>query len=229
MVESYINPQGSLIGTTSDHGTLQGLADDDHSQYVHISTARTVSAAHVYTGGPFFQAAAGSGAFFVLVSGDTVARLTANGSGALSWGSGSATRDAYLFRQAANVLAFSTDGTNVDGTAYTRTLKIKNQGAGSDPTLTSNSSVQRLSLTGDFQIGGGAVYTGTVIAPGTSGLKIGNATTEKLGFYGTTTIVQPSTIANPSGGITQDAEARAAITSILNVLRASSGGLGLIA
>lgn len=42
---------GELV---SDHGGLTGLADDDHSQYVHISTPRTISAAHNFTAGADF-------------------------------------------------------------------------------------------------------------------------------------------------------------------------------
>jgi hypothetical protein len=40
-----------------DHGSLAGLGDDDHTQYVHISTARTITAQHTFnptsTGAPF--------------------------------------------------------------------------------------------------------------------------------------------------------------------------------
>ena len=35
----------------NDHGNLYGLADDDHSQYVHIDNARTVSAVHTFANG----------------------------------------------------------------------------------------------------------------------------------------------------------------------------------
>lgn len=34
----------------TDHGNLSGLGDDDHLQYVHISSARTISADHNFTG-----------------------------------------------------------------------------------------------------------------------------------------------------------------------------------
>src|SRR4030042_3667112 len=33
----------------ADHGNLLGLSDDDHSQYVHISTDRTISAQHTFS------------------------------------------------------------------------------------------------------------------------------------------------------------------------------------
>jgi hypothetical protein len=34
--------------TPTDHGTLSGLGDDDHSQYVHISAGRTITAQHSF-------------------------------------------------------------------------------------------------------------------------------------------------------------------------------------
>lgn len=35
----------------TDHGSLSGLGDDDHSQYVHISSARTITAQHTFAPG----------------------------------------------------------------------------------------------------------------------------------------------------------------------------------
>ena len=35
----------------NDHGSLFGLGDDDHSQYVHIDNARTIDANHTFTNG----------------------------------------------------------------------------------------------------------------------------------------------------------------------------------
>ena len=39
----------------SDHGSLTGLTDDDHLQYVHISEPRTISANHTITGNTTFS------------------------------------------------------------------------------------------------------------------------------------------------------------------------------
>lgn len=39
----------SLLQSGIDHGTISGLADDDHTQYVHISTARTITAQHSFS------------------------------------------------------------------------------------------------------------------------------------------------------------------------------------
>ena len=51
-----------------------------------------------------------------------------------------------------------------------------------------------------------------------NGTKIGTAADQKIGFYGKAPVVQQSNIAAPSGGVTQDAEARTAVGSILTVL-----------
>lgn len=57
---------------------------------------------------------------------------------------------------------------------------------------------------------------GVNIVGGTStGTKIGSATTQKFAFWNAAPVVQPAHIADPSGGAIQDAEARAAIVSIL--------------
>ena len=53
----------------------------------------------------------------------------------------------------------------------------------------------------------------------TTGTKIGTETTQKIAFHGSTPVVQAAAIANPSGGATEDTQARTAINSILTVLR----------
>lgn len=58
----------------------------------------------------------------------------------------------------------------------------------------------------------------TITLGSTTGGKIG-ATGDKLGFLGATPIVRQSAITAPSGGATQDAESRTAITSLINALK----------
>lgn len=53
----------------------------------------------------------------------------------------------------------------------------------------------------------------------TNGTKIG-ASDQKLGLWGATPVIQQSKINDPSGGITVDTNARAAINDILDVLEA---------
>jgi|GEM_PF-798525 len=54
----------SDVGVT-DHGALSGLGDDDHPQYVHTTTARTISAVHTFdpaaAGAPFTLGANAAG------------------------------------------------------------------------------------------------------------------------------------------------------------------------
>lgn len=71
-----------------------------------------------------------------------------------------------------------------------------------------------LRLTGDFEIVGDA--------------RLGAATTDTIGFYDATGVVQAASVADPAGGATVDAEARTAINSILAALRTTTG-VGLIA
>jgi hypothetical protein len=53
---------------------------------------------------------------------------------------------------------------------------------------------------------------------GETGSRIGTSSTEKLGFYGATPIIRPTAISAPSGGATQDTQARAALTDIITKL-----------
>jgi len=53
-----------------------------------------------------------------------------------------------------------------------------------------------------------------------TGTKIGTAADQKIGFFGTTPVVQASAISAPAGGGTVDAEARTAINTIRTVLQA---------
>jgi len=59
----------------------------------------------------------------------------------------------------------------------------------------------------------------------TTGTKIGTETSQKLAFFGVTPVDQPATVSDPSGGGTQDAEARTAIIAVIDRLQE----LGLIA
>jgi hypothetical protein len=74
--------------------------------------------------------------------------------------------------------------------------------------------------------GNKTVFDGVNLVLGTtSGTKLGTATTQKIGFYNVTPVDQPATVTDPTGGVTQDAEARTAINAIIDRLQE----LGLIA
>ena len=53
----------------------------------------------------------------------------------------------------------------------------------------------------------------------TTGTKIGTATTQKLGFFNATPVVQQAAVANPSGGAVIDTECRAQLSLLLNRMR----------
>jgi hypothetical protein len=74
--------------------------------------------------------------------------------------------------------------------------------------------------------GNKTVFDGVNLSFGTTtGTKLGTATTQKIGFYNVTPVDQPATVTDPTGGVTQDAEARTAINAIIDRLQE----LGLIA
>ena len=74
--------------------------------------------------------------------------------------------------------------------------------------------LQKVTFKNGFAFGDGSnIPLGT-----TTGTKIGPATSQKLGFFNKTPITQPGAISAPSGGGTQDNEARTAINSIRTVL-----------
>ena len=51
-----------------------------------------------------------------------------------------------------------------------------------------------------------------------TGTKIGTGTTQKIGFFNKTPVVQQSAISSPSGGATVDSQSRSAIDSIRTAL-----------
>jgi len=103
-LDGYEGADFALAGHNHDHGGLQGLGDDDHTQYVHVSVGRTISAQHTFNpsaaGAPFLlganaqgQLVAGfnadqldgyEGADFALVSRQIIAGAGLSGGGDLS-------------------------------------------------------------------------------------------------------------------------------------------------
>jgi hypothetical protein len=70
--------------------------------------------------------------------------------------------------------------------------------------------------------GGITLSTQNIVTDTTTGTKIGTGTTQKIGFWNVTPVVQQAHIADASGGLVVDTEARAAIASI-NALLATLG------
>jgi len=60
------------------------------------------------------------------------------------------------------------------------------------------------------------IMDGRNIQVGTgTGTQIATETTQKLGFFGAAPVVQRTAVTRPTGGVTQDAEARGAINDII--------------
>ena len=68
---------------------------------------------------------------------------------------------------------------------------------------------------GAFFAGDIDIESGNIITDTTTGMKIGTSTTQKIGLWNVTPVVQPAHVADPSGGATVDTECRAAVVSIL--------------
>jgi hypothetical protein len=118
--------------------------------------------------------------------------------------------DLAILKEAANVLS-QRNGTNA------QTFRLYN-------TFTSSTNFERLNFrwaSNEFILDAEKGSAGGTLC----GIKIGSATTSLLGFYGVTPVDQPATVTDPTGGGTQDAEARTAINAIIDRLQE----LGLIA
>jgi hypothetical protein len=168
------------------------------------------------------------------VTGDSVYRWIVDVTGKMMWdnGSGGMTSGPYIGLDATPMQL------NIQGWG----LVILNNGTGQVVTTVRGYSGQTASLQ-EWQDSASAVkasvsaaglglFAGLSITDAkditlgtTTGTKIGTATTQKLGFYNATPIVQGAAIADPTGGATVDAEARTAINDLISRLEA----LGLIA
>lgn len=159
-------------------------------------------------------AAATTDAWSTGVTGDTGDRFVIDADGKHWWDAGDGgTADTNLYRSAADTL--KTDDTFQALVAQTETLRA----LGSNGIIFKNeggATLMTWANSGVLTIGDGnhiAVGTGT-------GTKFGTATTQKIGFFNKTPIVQPSGVADPSGGATVDAEARAAVAAVIANLEA---------
>lgn len=76
-----IHTSGSPGGVT-DHGALTGLGDDDHTNYIHISNARTITTQHVFQPGsqisPFILGNNATGIYVTGLNADLVDGLHAS-------------------------------------------------------------------------------------------------------------------------------------------------------
>ena len=131
-----------------------------------------------------------------------------------------------------------TDASNYERFAQTWSTNIfrlgtKNAGTGTARVLTldyggTTSAAISIPITsGTITLGGGLTLpdAADIVVNATTGTKIGTATTQKIGFYNATPVVQGASVADASGGAVIDVEARAAINALISRIEAT----GLIA
>ena len=142
--------------------------------------------------------------------GDLGVTIRSDSAFGITSGAADATPDTILRRDGADTFA-QRRSTNA------QTFRLYN-------TFTSSTNFERLNFrwaSNEFILDAEAGSAGGTLR----GIKIGSAITSLLGFYGVTPVDQPATVTDPTGGGTQDAEARTAINAIIDRLRE----LGLIA
>jgi hypothetical protein len=168
---------------------------------------------------------------FATISGPTVFAIDATGvlggltkrwidlflSGSVKWTDGAGALDLNISRNAAGIAQIGTTASNASGS-----LLLTNLTASGTLGVTGAST-----LTGLLTVNGGITFgdAQNIAVNATTGTKIGTATTQKLGFYNATPVVQGSSVADASGGAIIDAEARTAINALISRIEA----LGLIA
>lgn len=144
---------GSSGSGVTDHGLLVGKDDDDHAHYVHISTARTISANHAFTGTPTFTT--------IDINGGTINGIT--DLAVVDGGTGVSSSDTWLNSR----ITTSADGTlNYDATSAVAPNHDNLAGFVADEHIDWTSTSENL-LTSGTLASGTQTVTGNVTASGT--------------------------------------------------------------
>ena len=145
--------------STVDHGTLLGLGDDDHAQYVHVSAPRTITAQHIFAPSiaqaPFVLGANAQGQLVAGLNADLL-----DGFSAAAFASAAIVDESYV------VLAATGDLANervLTGTA--NQVIITDGGAGGAVTLSLPQNIHTgasptfvgLTLSGNLAVDGGTI------------------------------------------------------------------------
>jgi hypothetical protein len=144
--------------------------------------------------------------------------------------------DVRLIREAAAILALKNDTTAQEFRVYGTTtgpqyISLSHNGTdGLVGTVGGGSTVFQTGATTRMTLAGGSgtltfADTFSIAAGTTVGLKLLTSSTQKLGLYNATPVVQGASIADATGGVVIDAEARTAINALISRMEA----LGAIA
>jgi hypothetical protein len=235
---------GSLAGTFSGTPTLSGA--------VVFSGAPSFTGSPTFSGGPTFttlsalfeRAATSDPAIRARVTGDSQSRLIVDADGKLTWGSGSATGDTVLYREAASILGTedalrwtrSAAGddiiqSRVSGDTGIRYLLETNgvMGWGAGSSFTMDTNLYR-SAAGTLKTDGAFVSVGNITAPNVPKVATGSTT---FNFSATSTV--DVSVSFPASRFSGTPKVTATLTSLPSgssalIVRAStvtSGGMTL--
>lgn len=142
--QRVINSLAPVAVGTVDHGSMLGLLDDDHSQYVHLSAVRTITAQHSFSPAsaqaPFVLGANAQGQLVTGLRADQVNKTVTAGNGLT--GGGLLTADITLNVAAGNGLTVAADSIALT-TPGTLSISSSNNPAGSHThAITASSDVK---------------------------------------------------------------------------------------
>jgi hypothetical protein len=119
-VQQVVSESGGGGGGVTDHGALTGLSDDDHTQYVHNTAARTISARHTFnpgtTNSPFII---GANATNQLVLGLNADKVDGNDSTAFLYADGSVNMSGNLNANNNKIINLATPTLSTDAVTKT--------------------------------------------------------------------------------------------------------------
>jgi hypothetical protein len=227
----------SIYSTGAISATGIGVSGEATAQYFKTSINGTAS-------NPVFSRTTDFNTGMYFVAADTLGFST-NSNKRLEISTTTITASLPLTISAQNIVTDTTTGTKI-GTGTTQKLGFFNATPVVQPSATTDIGVVLSNLglravgtsfpittSGAINFNAGLTVAGAsltltdvdVALGTTTGTKIGTGTTQKLGFYNATPIVQGASVADATGGATIDAEARTAINTLISRIEA----LGLIA
>jgi hypothetical protein len=176
-LRTRLNIQSLTAGQTTDHGSLLGLADDDHANYVHLSAARTITGQHSFspssTQAPFVLGANAQSQVVTGLRADELNKTLTAGDG-LS-GGGLLSADRTIDMETPNTL--SVTSTNTVGTGHSHAITTSDNPQENDQILATDVA-GRLNL---FALSVGNAYTSS-----NTPLHIEGTTTPQMKMYYTT-------------------------------------------